>query len=43
MASATTGATVNNVNNTTVASGPVASPYNEDMMNIFKQRVTQGF
>jgi hypothetical protein len=43
MASATTGATINNVNNTSVASGPVASPYNEDMMNIFKQRVTQGF
>jgi hypothetical protein len=37
------GTTVNNVNNTSVASaGSVASPYNEDMLALFKQRASVG-
>lgn len=43
MASSTTGTTVNNVNNTTVAGGAVASPYNEDMLALFKNRATVGY
>lgn len=43
MASSTTGATVNNINNTSVGGGTVASPYNEDMLALFKNRATVGF
>lgn len=43
MAASTTGTTVNNVNNTSVSGGGVASPYNEDMVALFKNRATQGF
>lgn len=43
MASSTTGTTVNNVNNTTVGGGNVASPYNEDMLALFKNRATVGY
>jgi hypothetical protein len=41
MAASTTGTTVNNINNTSVSGGEVASPYNEDMLQIFKNRATQ--
>ena len=37
------GTTVNNVNNTTVASADTASPYNDDMLAVFKNRAIQGF
>lgn len=42
MASSTTGTTVNNINNTSVSGGNVASPYNEDMIALFKNRATVG-
>jgi hypothetical protein len=43
MASATTGTNVTNVNNTSVSSGGVASPYNDDLLTLFKSRAAQGF
>lgn len=41
MAASTTGTTVNNINNNTVSGGTVASAYNEDLLQIFKNRATQ--
>lgn len=43
MASATTGTNVTNVNNTSVSSGNIASPYNDDLLTLFKSRAAQGF
>jgi hypothetical protein len=43
MASTTTGTNITNVNNTSVTGGGMASPYNEDLLPLFKNRATQGF
>jgi hypothetical protein len=43
MAASTTGTNVTNINNNSVSGGGgVASPYNEDMLALFKNRATQG-
>lgn len=42
MASTSTGATINNINNSSVIGGAIASPYNEDMLALFKNRATVG-
>jgi hypothetical protein len=43
MASTTTGTNVTNVNNTSVSTGGMASPYNDDLLALFKSRAAQGF
>jgi hypothetical protein len=43
MASTTTGTNVTTVNNTSVSSGGMASPYNDDLLTLFKSRAAQGF
>jgi hypothetical protein len=43
MASTTTGTNITNVNNTSVTGGGMASPYNDDLLTIFKSRAAQGF
>jgi hypothetical protein len=43
MASTTTGTNITNVNNTSVTGGGMASPYNDDLLTLFKSRAAQGF